>query len=374
MPTVRVKALTEVTPSLPEIETLAPTTSRFAKQTDLFLCALGFEPRCASIPEFLAQNGFKAARALYFEYNTNRADNQANRAELVQQMAQLSPDVVRLDADEQGAAQPLRNLLASTVAGAAAAETQISVLLDVSVASSALLMTCMKVLLEFDVDLKILYAEAAVYHPTHKEYELNPTQWRSSDELGLERGVGDVIVSDEYAGYHIDQLPDCVLVFPTFKKERALAAISKVDPSLLTPPTDKVVWLLGVPHLPDDQWRLTAMREINQLSEDHFQREVSTFDYRDALRTLEEIYLQRLNTHRFTLAPMGSKMQGLGAALFCYLHPDVRVIFASPKEYNASQYSKGCKARWAVDFGSLQNLRRVLDTVGMAEIEESAVV
>ena len=164
MPTVRVKALTEATPSLPEIETLAPTTSRFAKQTDLFLCALGFEPRCASIPEFLAQNGFKAARALYFEYNTNRADNQANRAELVQQMAQLSPDVVRLDADEQGAAQPLRNLLASTVAGAAAAETANSVLLDVSVASSALLMTCMKVLLEFDVDSKILYDEAPVYH------------------------------------------------------------------------------------------------------------------------------------------------------------------------------------------------------------------
>ena len=73
------------------------------------------------------------------------------------------------------------------------------------------------------------------------------------------------------------------------------------------------------------------MREINELSEDYFQREVSTFDYRDALRNLEEIYLQRLNTHRFTLAPMGSKIRAWGPRSSVICIPTLGSSLRAPK-------------------------------------------
>jgi hypothetical protein len=63
-------------------------------------------------------------------------------------------------------------------------------------------------------------------------------------------------------------------------------------------------------------------------------------------------------------------MQTIGAALFCYLHPSVRAVFATPEEYNATQYSEGCKATWTIDFGSLKELRHQMDKAGMIRIEE----
>jgi hypothetical protein len=39
-----------------------------------------------------------------------------------------------------------------------------------------------------------------------------------------------------------------------------------------------------------------------------------------------------------------------------------------PKEYNPAQYSEGCKGTWQIDFGDLQNIRNILDKVGMLEI------
>jgi len=245
-----------------------------------------------------------------------------------------------------------------------------NVIFDVSGVANRLLMRCMKVLLSLNIRLTILYSEAAKYYPTREEYEENPEKWQSEESLGLERGVSDVILSEEYPGYHIDQLPDCVILFPSFNKERARAVISEIDPSLLTAAENQVLWLLGIPHLDEDRWRLDAMRKINQLSDSSIQYQVSTFDYRDSLRTLEAIYLNRLGQCKFTLSSMGSKMQALGAALFCYLRPDVRVVFAIPREYNAGKYSDGCKATWMVDFGSTRELRISLDQVGTLRVIE----
>ena len=79
-----------------------------------------------------------------------------------------------------------------------------------------------------------------------------------------------------------------MILFPNFKRERSRAAISFVDPSLLTNPGDKVVWLLGIPHLCENKWRLDAMKKINEVSQDTPQYNVSTFDYKDALVCLSD--------------------------------------------------------------------------------------
>ena len=41
---------------------------------------------------------------------------------------------------------------------------------------------------------------------------------------------------------------------------------------------------------------------------------------------------------------------------------------ASPKEYNAAQYSEGCKDVWRIDFGPVGQLHTLLDTVGQLQL------
>lgn len=360
--------LVDVLPTLPDIMPLDSRALGTANPDDLFLCALGFEPRCLTLPRLLQEAGYKANRAVYLEYATNRDDNAANLPELETHLSAMSATVRPLEADSPDFPNHLRALLELVISQAAGKPPRVT--LDVSVAANRLLVKTVKILFEYDMCARILYSEAAIYHPTKQEYERNPAHWQTEDVLGLERGVSDVVTSIDHPGYHLDPLPDYLVLFPTFKAERSKAVISAVDPSLLTSPGKKVHWLLGVPHLEEDRWRLEAMRTINALEVDTPQSEVSTFDYKDTMRALESIHRTVSEHYKITLSPIGSKMQALGTALFCYMHPDIRIMFATPKEYNAAQYSEGCKARWKIDFGSLKELRCVLDGVGILRVEE----
>ncbi len=334
----------------------------------LFLCALGFEPRCLTLPGHLSEIGYRSRRSAYLKYATNLDDNNLNLSELEHHLHVVSTPVDSLDADAADFPIRLRSLLDLVVSEAESKPA--SVTLDISVMANRLLLRSMKVLLEYDICVRIIYSEAGVYHPTIQEYEQDPARWTGCDSLGLERGVSEVMPSIDHPGHALDPLPDCLILFPSFKPERSRAVISFVDPSLLANPAGKVVWVLGEPHLLEDRWRLDLMKRINGIGEGTPQYLVSTFDYRETLRALEDLYSEKSERHTITVSPLGSKMQALGIALFCYMHPDVRVIFSIPTEYNAFQYSEGCKAMWEIKFGNLSELRRNLGDVGRLRVEE----
>ena len=334
---------------------------------DVFLCALGFEPRCLTLPSRLHEAGYKAKRAYFFKYATNLDDNATNLHLLEGHLSGIAPSVESVEVDTSDFPKRLRNLLDSVVSEASQQPPRIT--LDISVTANRLLLRCIKILLEYDVCLRIVYSEAEVYYPSEAQYQQDPKRWEAHDSLGLERGVGDVTVSIEHPGNALDPLPDSLFLIPSLKADRSKAVISHVDPSLLQNPGEKVIWLLGVPHLPQDRWRVDAMKRANGISQETRQFNVSTFDYKETLRRLESLHDQLADANALTLSPLGSKMQALGATLFCYMHPDVRVIFSSPKEYNAAQYSKGCKDMWMVNFGVLNAVREKLDQVGTLRID-----
>lgn len=367
MPKIHQHQLSEILISLPEIQSFDTNCQSIEKESDLFLCVLGFEHRSLTILENLVKQNHKTVRAVYFEYGTNRIDNSINRPKLIHLLESITDSINSLEADEHEFSQRLRELLQSITRKTP--DKAPVVFFDISVGANRLILRCLKILLEFKINLKIFYSEAAVYHPTIIEYQQNPQAWEKSESLGLEHGISDVCVSEEYPGIHTDQLPHCVILFPSFSKERSLAVISEVDPLLLQSPSNKVIWLLGIPHLIEDHWRLEAMYKINGLKDTYTQHSISTFNYKETLMVLDSIYQEREENHKFTLSPMGSKLQAIGISLFCYLHPDIRVVFATPNEYNPKQYSDGCKATWIIDFGSIEEIRNLLDMVGTIEIE-----
>ena len=368
MPRISRQQLVDVISDLPEVMSLDPNDFGSALPDDLFLCALGFEPRCLELPSRLKEGGYRARRAYYFKYATNFDDNAANQPELVRHLRDIAPVVEPMESDDPDFPNRFRAILDLVCSEASAKPPRVT--LDISVAANRIILRCIRVLLEYDIVVRIIYSEAAVYHPTKEEYEQEPARWEDADLLGLEQGVSDVVPSSDHPGAALDLLPDSVLLFPSFSAERSKAVISFVDPSLLTSPREKVVWLLGIPHLETDRWRLEAIKKINGISQDAPQKQVSTFDYKETLRALEHLYTDLSENHTITLSPLGSKMQALGSAIFCYMRPDVRIIFAMPKEYNASQYSKGCKAVWQIGIGPLAELRRKLDQVGTLRVDD----
>ena len=366
MPKIQAVQLSEVMGSLPRIEQFGELRSSVA--ISLLICALGFEERGLAFPRTLADGGLTASRSVYFEFSTNRPDNETNRAELARHLNRISKRVESVDADDDLFAEVFRKLIRSVVEATPTCESWI--FFDISVVSNRMLMKAMKVLLEFDVRLTLLYSEAEVYFPTRAQYESAISSSAQGEAPWLDRGVSEIIVSQEYPGFHVDQQPDFLIVIPGFNRDRVLAIIRRVDPAYATLVESNILWLIGVPHLAEDCWRVNFMREVHGLTDDVVQCELSTFDYQEALRVLESAYQERVDQFRFTVSPLGSKLQSLACSLFCYMHPDVRVMFSAPAEYNASHFSKGCREMWTIDCESLKKIRATLDQVGVLRIED----
>jgi hypothetical protein len=359
--------LMDILADLPDIDALDVPDDVAGGRDDLFLAALGFEDRCPWIAELLADcREYRAARATYFEYATNQSDNEMNRPRLLKAMEAFASQVRPMQCDSDEFVLQLRGLLSEVCAQSEVPQ----VMLDVSVCSSKLLITTLTVLYEFDIKLRIVYSEASVYHPTEEEYRADPQRWTSDARLGLSRGVSAVTRSPDHPGSRRDVLPEAVIVFPTFKPERIRAILADVDPWLLMRPEDRVVWMIGEPHLLADHWRMDVQRKINEIPARAPIHNVSTFDYKKTLETLERAFRPFDCRYLVNIAPLGSKMQAVGVVLFWYVRPEVAIYFASPVEYNAVQYSEGCKAIWKINLGALANMRRKLDTVGTLVIDK----
>lgn len=357
--------LIDILSQLPEIEPLNKQISPLKKGADLFLCALGFEDRCLSIPELIAKTvERKCTEALYFEYATNVNDNEVNKPRLLKALQSFNTLVNPMPCDSDDFSMNFRNLL-SRVCNKCQTP---SVVFDISACSSKPLLLALKILFEFDLRLCMVYSEAKTYHPTREEFKKNPHNWTTEEGFGLSRGVSAVIPSAEHPGYRRDRLQEVAVIFPTFKPERARAIIADTDEALITGPKDKITWIIGNPHLKKDNWRTDAIREINKIQTSAPSYEVSTFNYKETIQTLERIYRSLDCKYHMTISPLGSKMQSLGIALFWYMRQDISIVFATPKEYNARQYSEGCRRFWQIDFGELTHIRGVLDNVGQLKI------
>jgi len=361
-------SLSEVLPKLPEITQVSE--SDFNNREDvLFLCALGFEDRCTTIPKFIAENTkYKCKESIYFEYSTNPEDNEINREDLVSALDRFSSIVNSVQCDSENFSEMLRAILKRI-----ALEYKVSnITFDISVCSSKLLLTVLKILFEFNVNLQIVYTEAEIYHPTQEEAKLNLDKWIREEAVGLTIGVSAVFTLKEYCGKNIDDLPHALVAFLTFKPERIKKAIFYVDETLLNDPK-RIFWIIGKPHLSENKWRIQLVKEINKEMIDQLEGSpiyvLSTFNYKDILKKLYEIYETYSLQYHINIVPFGSKIQLIGVALFHHMKPDTTVIFVLPRKYNAEQYTEGSIEMWKIDLGKVQEILSLLDSVGTIKLE-----
>lgn len=358
---------TDVIGELPDITPFNCMNDLYEDDYDIFMCALGFEERCLTIPELLAKNGkFKCNQAIYFEYITNSDDNSINRPRLIESFNRFANSYDSLQCDNEQFTKMLRELLNKV----SILTKKPKIVFDISSCTSKLLLYSLKVLFEFDIIFIVVYSEAAIYHPTYDEFKKESKKWSSEDSLGITKGVRKVIPSSEHPGNRKDKLPELIIAFPTFKPERTNAIIADIDESLFTKPDERIIWIIGDPHMDNEtrKKRKDMLKHINKITQKFLSYEISTFDYKKTIEILERIYKDKELYFHINISSLGSKMQSLGIHIFWFVKQDISIHFSIPKEYNPNQYSEGCKATWKINFGELTKIKNILNKIGMLEI------
>lgn len=366
MARIREIEFVDILNELPDIIPLNCEKYFFQQEYDLFFCALGFEDRCLNIPEQLAKTkNFRCKQALYFEYSTNIEDNEVNKQRLFRAFQQFADACKSFHCDNDNFTKNLREYIGEIVTS----NKNPKIIFDISACSSKLLFSVMEVLFEFDIYLLIVYSEAMTYHPTIEEFEKEREKWTTEEDFGITHGVGKVTSSPEYPGA-CKENPDLIIAFLTFKPERTRAIIIDIDEALLIKPGKRIIWIIGDPHMDDEtkRKRKEIMREINKIPEGCPTYEVCTFNYKETIKKLDKIYNDNDLDFHIDISALGSKMQSLGIHIFCYVRPDASVYLAIPKKYNAKQYSESCKANWQINFGDIENIKKILNKVGQLEI------
>lgn len=352
--------LAEVCSQLPPIQPYEPQQDSCSDQ--VFICACGFEDRSLAIPSGLCKpSRYQTRHSLVLDHETNEEDNASNRPALTHYLSSISQKGIEsLRYRDDDFVVKFDNIMdQATVSG----ERIPRVSFDITACSSQMVLSTLKLLFHRKVSLRLLYTEADTYHPTLLEYQQSPHDW-TVDGKGMSRGILRVREFRLYPGLNLRELPMLLVAFPTFKPERINSIRTELQPA-------KTVWIIGIPHATENEWRVKAMREINGVTEADTAYEITTFGYIETFAQLEQIYKGYEESFHVIVAPHGSKLQNVGIALFCLLREDVGLWFSTPLSFNTAQYTSGIKAFWQINFGSVQTVSEIVRACGKLELKLS---
>ncbi len=362
-------SLQEILNDLPDIKVLNFDTEFDNSKIDLLILTLGFETRTYSFADKLSKVNFNCDEVIIFNYSTNVNDNIKNKIPLQKALKKEGRNFLNLDCDSDSFSEVLRKRIVEKISQ----KGNIKIVFDISVCSSKLLLTSLNVLLDSNIELKIVYSEAAIYYPIYEEYLKNPNYLKDRNMIGISQGVNTVSLSQDYVGDNIDNKPEFAIAFPTFKPDRTKTTLIEIDEGIFSEIKKRLIWIVGQPHMeePHRSNRIKMLREINEINDGEdspTSYEISTLDYKETMSILEKIYQEKINQYHINISDLGSKMQSLGIALYCHIRPEISIYFSVPAQYNPERYSEGVKNHWVVDFGSIYKLIDQLNSVDTIRI------
>ena len=361
---------------------------------DVFICALGFESRTNAIGEHRSSipSAQKGQIAVYCEYKTNSTDNNANQEPLVRFLSEHFEKVLPVTADDPALLQT--QLVAELNMVKPAQGAALSVVVDISAASGNLILTLFAVLFQIArtrlLSCRVVYAEAESYFPSFSQFaargeELVQQACASGDSASLhEFGVEDVEVNELYPGTAFEGREELIFAIPAYRTERLSRCLKRLSNEPILQVRERILWILGEPPDPELTFRLEFQKRIiNRLLQGIDEippqtpglaaenvRVTSTLDYRQTTRQLIELADANIGK-TLSLVHMGSKMQGLGAALALSARSEIAVCYARPTSFNPQQYSEGVGPLWEVAFEDLGDVAIQLAKIGALQMTTS---
>jgi|GEM_PF-5791142 len=224
-----------------------------------------------------------------------------------------------------------------------------TILCDISGLSRSLMLGGLTRMWRRGLEVLLLYTEAKEYYPLRADFEqflAEPEKGTAFARLALYED-GDVIYSSQCNVEDIPELPGAsfpnhpvmLISFLTFKRSRLSAVLNRYE-------TNARVLIEGEPVRRDLHWRLRALEIINfdLLGENKGNIvRLPTLSWEKTYHRLVNIYRTNRVGYRFNvlLAPLGGKMQTVGAWYFAVKFPDVKVITSTPTMLFPDKYSRG---------------------------------
>lgn len=355
---VRVVESSLVISSLPNPQMSEP---RKGIESDLLIMCLGFEERGRLALARAAAEGYRTQQVAMIVYEGDIEANERQRTGVVESLEGWGAARITEVADDDGLTAMLSRVVSDLGDGA-------RVIFDLTCASNRVVCRVLDVLLRSKLRVRLLYGEAASYFPAEEDYK----NVRTDPSLtALSTGTQDLVMQVTQSGEQDDSGGDVVVIVPGFSQDRARKVINFVDSSLLLRrDSEKIFWLLGVPHHEKNSWRTDLLRLTHGIDgvPQKCVRLVSTFDYKAVWHELEDIYESLGNRVRMNVAPMGSKLQAVGCSLFFLSKPDVRVVFANPKSYYTEHYSSGLSELWFLELGECSGIAEAVWRIGELEV------
>jgi len=331
-----------------ELPPLLPVSGLQLRQAEVYVAAGGFEERVFAFPQIIQTIVKPPSKALLLDYlpheQRNRLDDlSATLHARGCQVTRIAYNRHRPAAFDASLKKALLDLGADGVC------------LDISGMSRLAIMIIVDVVREFNLPLRIVYAEASQYAPSQEEFEAaKSTGEQHLPTSFIHTGVYEVLHVPRLSSIRMQNRATVLVAFDSFNEALCQALVNVLNPS-------RFILINGRPPRRELGWREQATEYVHKrlrrewaIEDDNEPiKTTSTLKYGETYNLLVDLYWKFSTRHRIILAPTGSKMQTLGSYLLRAVHDDIHIECPTVEGFFADKYSTGVREKWAVDFGKM---------------------
>jgi hypothetical protein len=329
----------------------------------LFIGAYGFEDRSLGWTKHQKGQGTILSDALLIQYNQPKGENRIDPLrKAISKLGVRKPAEVSYDygarfpgSVEESLGEKFSKHLGNID----------EVILDISAMSKLLILISLCKLSSYTGTLRIVYCEAEDYAPTYQEYEKSRKEMEAIATFPSQ-GVESIVRTKCLSSIRMQGQPVTLITFTSFNEQLVRHMLGTISPH-------RLLFINGRPPRSDYAWRECATQEIhgrliNEFSSDNpvdektklLTRVASTFDYRETIHCLKEIYQQFGIYERIICAATGSKMQTVGLFFSKVIYPDIHIEYPTPNSYFVKGFSTGIRGVYEVVLPRFsETLRRV---------------
>ncbi len=311
---------------------------------DTLIVTSGFEDRALGVLKRIAETGKGKPMVVSIDYKPFKSENRANEiTDLCKRHGIEKISLVYDRYNPESIGESLLSLLENR-------KGKISI--DISAMSRLLVVQIVVEIGRFGLLNKtsILYTEAREYPPTEDEFHKMEKEAESADmelrQFFLSSGVYDVRILPELSSISQQGQSVRLVTFPSFNVDQLASLRGEIQPY-------NINLIHGRSPRPECAWRTEAIRKFNQVDHipeaNRIEKETSTFDYRETLVYLLEVYESHGAWERIFVAPTGSKMQTVAVGVFRAFMKDVQVVYPIPRKLEAKRYTIGVEKTYSLD-------------------------
>jgi len=314
-------------------------------EDSVYIGAAGFEDRCFTFLEKCSKNDIKFQSVIGIKYEPFDEKNKVTKFEDFALKITKKSKFEWMIYDRRNPEE--FSVLLEDIEKSFGLEKNI--VIDISGMSKFLIVVLLYGLKDYSGNIHIVYCEAKIYHPLKEEYESKKEDFvEDTFPSFLTANVYNIVTTTELSSTSMQGYPLLIIAFPTFNYKDICTLLNKITPQ-------RLFKIEGTPREDHNQWRLEALRWINEKLDSDFysnikgidKTELSTFDYIKTIEILNGIYEKYKYTHKCIIAPTGSKLQTLGVLFFKQMYPEIQLVYPVTTQFS-EEYTEGCKEIWHI--------------------------